>query len=95
MEFKGTKGPWERQKQEIIGDSKYIGFACNYLMDEKIGNEEAKSNAQLISKAPELLEALRHSLKILEECNPPDYLVETYGNAIMNYQGLIKEATTV
>lgn len=53
------------------------------------------ANAQLISKAPELLEAISHCLDIMEDLNVPEHMMETYGNAMMNYRHLIKEATTL
>lgn len=102
MEFKGSKKPWRyhefndrRLIPRFIIKSYNGDTVCKILRDDMDDNIIEKANAQLIIKALEMLEALKHSLEILVDCNPPDYLVETYGNAIMNYEQLIKEATTI
>lgn len=42
-----------------------------------------------------LLSALRDTLELLYECNPPDHLFETYANTIMNYSNLVLEDETI
>lgn len=59
MEFKGTKGKWH--SVEYAGN--YIlqsgdKYGDDNILDEENVNEEAKYNALLISKAPELLDML-------------------------------------
>ena len=56
MEFKGTKGKWEVEEHplyywEVVSETDLI------CVTGETG-EEAKSNAQLISCAPEMLEML-------------------------------------
>lgn len=89
-EFKGTKGKWEVKEhiQNIETDEVDI---CEMMEFENY--EQVKANALLISKAPELLEALEHVLEILYQCDPPKGLHETYANALSNYNNLIEEAT--
>lgn len=88
MKFKGTKGPWVRCKQEIFGGNKYVSFACNSLMDEKIGDKEALANALLISKAPEMLEMLKSFVSDFD-----NGLIEDFQIPRDRFEKLIKEAT--
>ena len=66
MEFKGTKGKWEVYNPNHIGcinvsfgkNDGFTGYVelWHHYFENK---EEAKANALLISKAPEMLEALK------------------------------------
>jgi hypothetical protein len=42
-----------------------------------------------------LLNALKDTLELLYECTPPDYLFETYTNALMNYTNLVSDTNAV
>lgn len=42
-----------------------------------------------------LTNALKDCLELLYECNPPDYLFETYANALMNYTNLVSNTNAV
>lgn len=42
-----------------------------------------------------LSNALKDVLELLYECNPPDYLFETYANALMNYTNLVSNTNAV
>jgi hypothetical protein len=97
MEFKGTKGKWE-----IYGISDEIMELYSAETQKPIfdiiphtNKKELNANCLLVSKAPELLEALKHTLEILYQCECPKELYETYGNLFANYNNLIKEATTL
>ena len=99
MEFKGTKGKWEVLDNGLsvfsenrIKNIAFDGQVCR-LHTGIYTYKNNRANALLISKAPELLDALKHALEVLYECNPPKQLHETYANLFMNYNNLIKEAT--
>lgn len=56
--FKGTKGKWfvdGWDTDRVISDRPYINIAKSYRHPDL---EQSKANSQLISAAPELLEAL-------------------------------------
>ena len=88
MEFKGTKGKWVAEKSEVVryasagSISPYWQQICSFVASGK----EAKANAQLISKAPEMLEVLQS----LENDNGaiPKFMWD-------KIQSVIKEATTI
>lgn len=80
MEFKGTKGKWEIIGEPFIDEEGKYGYhgwfdiksgettaaivnAYNFF---NIEFEEAKANALLISKAPEMLEMLKKVLDVNE-----------------------------
>ena len=73
MEFKGTKGKWEVYNPNHIGcinvsfgkNDGFTGYVelWHHYFENK---EEAKANALLISKAPEMLEKLSEIVNILD-----------------------------
>jgi hypothetical protein len=81
MEFKGTKGKWFSSSLEIIS------MPTQTKIGKISGNnyEEARFNAQLISKAPEMLDMLKKIMKTYDKGT------QTY----LDCQKLIKEATEI
>ena len=74
MEFKGTKGEWSieesfddmyNQKIFNISTDSMEGLAVIYTGGE-LFKDEQQANAKLISSAPDLLEALKHGLRLAE-----------------------------
>lgn len=93
-EFKGTKGRWIEYDQEPDQVTKTLLAVSGYAEgDHEVFTtygrnlQEVKANAQLISKAPEMLEMLK---EFCNDCDgyDLDYLV---GKA----QEIIKQATIV
>ncbi len=86
MEFKGTKGKWKVNKNSttLSTDDKKDFITCWIFQPEK---EEAKANALLISKAPEMLEMLKD---IYSKYQEKGHLLDVSPSAI---EQLIKEAT--
>ena len=94
MEFKGTKGKWKlstsitygRQMVDLGEFKGSVDVWCH--TGDSMTKEEAQANALLISKAPEMLEALLITIEELEDAdtlqNHRDYLCR-----------LIKEATEI
>ncbi len=97
MEFKGTKGKWEVYTPDHIGCTNvkfgrdiWDGFV--EIWHHQSSKEEAKANAQLISKAPEMLKALEEVLGKI------DWSYESFGSTEgliikTKIEQLIKEAT--
>jgi hypothetical protein len=101
FEFKGTQGKWQ---STTITDRGLISIACfgydDNLDDDFLNNkysiagiwslsDEAKANALLISKAPEMLQMLENILDCQDaECHLPNDI----NDCIIQ---LIKEATNV
>ncbi|KPE51011.1 hypothetical protein [Chryseobacterium indologenes] len=58
MEFKGTPGQWQRK---FIGSEPEMMIVSDHIEIASVNRyrEEYKANAQLIVKAPEMLEMLR------------------------------------
>ena len=91
-EFKGTKGKWEistDNEEGILITSKHpqnrdILTIWKYDVTF-LENQEAKANALLISKAPEMLEMLEKIMKTYDKGT------QTY----LDCQKLIKEATQI
>lgn len=82
MEFKGTKGKWKINEDYIqSANSKQMIADCFPTTDED------RANALLISKAPEMLETLKHLYSDLKQGALPSEA------EIQNIKQLIKEAT--
>ena len=84
MEFKGTKGKWrinERASRNVRCDNGISIVNCSSGQSGDL-EEQEKANALLISKAPEMLEMLKHLAK-----NTPNK------NEYEKIEQLIKEAT--
>ena len=88
-EFKGTKTEWE-----LLKGTSLLGVQIGKTIFG-ISNitEETKANALLISKAPELLEALIIAHKFIEENKLKNYMIELLNRQLPNLEQLIKEAT--
>jgi len=91
MEFKGTKGKWFiKDKQASIIDDKGQSVICWYGVATSTFEADEiklKANSLLISKAPEMLEALQYFVDRVE--NGTIRSTTTYNK----YKQLIKEAT--
>jgi hypothetical protein len=93
MEFKGIKGKWSfeqeydhKYKQEsfiISSDEANINTFVSVWSGTNDGIDEARANALLISKAPEMLQLL---FELTNDYDTPHYTVE-------KIQRLIKEVT--
>ena len=60
MEFKGTKGKWEKVTSDWdFNQSVFLINTEQEICDIKSNSEESKFNALLISKAPEMLDMLK------------------------------------
>lgn len=94
MEFKGTKGIWYVEESEIkpmIDFCKKITYVstnsnfCALILGDS--NEEVKANALLISKAPEMLEAMQEFVDRVDKG-------EVRSNRTYNkFKQIIKKAT--
>ena len=69
MEFKGTKGNWELHKSNsILVNGDMIACAYGFIKNGKyVYTKEAKANAKLISKAPEMLDMLKSLMLSFEQ----------------------------
>jgi hypothetical protein len=97
VEFKGTKGDWRHSHEfdcittsrpGIIEGSKTI---CNLNMSPSFdySGQEARANAKLISKAPEMLQMIQILVDAIE--SEKVILAEEYEMAVK----LLKEATEI
>lgn len=94
-EFKGTKGKWKIKDikstlETEINSSEYRIAKVKHYKGKNFNDpieKEAKANALLISKAPEMLEMVSELLKELE------FHGYRHSTTIYNAQNLIKEAT--
>jgi len=79
-------------KQDIpqLGTKEFNDLASSYFGGEP--KQEAKANALLISKAPEMLEMLKIYLADLNNLIPPS---DAQRNRIHDVEQLIKEATEI
>ena len=87
MDFKGTKKDWKLDYPVIYADNYFQTHICE--IPDTYTNEEAKANALLISKAPEMLEMLMILLGDIRK-GPVDF---TKSEKIKMARRLIKEAT--
>ncbi len=88
MEFKGTKGKWiaSNKSQTIVDEKGYGIVQITGILNES----QWQHNALLISKAPELLEAL----KFMVSCTTKEFAeINGFGVARENAIKLLKEAT--
>lgn len=86
-EFKGTEGKW--LFKYVNGFIKIISEENGVNVLDTYNNQKDKSNALLISKAPEMLEMLKELTNQIENEHVSDWLLELQDNA----KELIKEAT--
>lgn len=103
-EFKGTKGKWEITESSEIRFS-IIGVQIDvwtFNEDGDIPYEEAKANAQLISKAPEMHKELVGKHSYIEELAMliPSHLWteefrDKYNKEMNRLEKLIEEATSL
>ena len=92
METKHTKGPWElgASKQSVVKadgqNSKVIASirTNDHLVNPRFEEGEAEANAQLISSAPDLLEALisAYSFMVIDSQHQGRNILETIKAAI-------------
>lgn len=79
-----------------------IGHLYNHIAKNRIGKVLAdmvntgtlkrirNGHFEVVPNRETVLEnALKDALELLYECTPPDYLFETYANALMNYTNLV------
>jgi hypothetical protein len=88
-EFKGTKTKWNKMDASRFG----IPFIIYNEKEETIFQcygEDAKANALLISKSPEMLEMLQEIITDWEVGNEDNFIM---ANNIDKAKQLIKEAT--
>jgi len=90
MEFKGTKGKWELiyLREQIIGISTNLPINGNIICEKPTllnSCENWYANAQLISKAPEMLEMLIKVYHTLQN--------EGFNETRVEIEQLIKQAT--
>ena len=95
-EFKGTKGKWfiDNEESHIMSNDVY----CNVISTKNtIGladiygdDEQAKANALLISKAPEMLEMLKEVIEFTKKVQAPSTFALLLRQEI---EQLIKSAT--
>ncbi|HFI4796487.1 TPA: hypothetical protein ACGQK4_002206 [Elizabethkingia anophelis] len=92
MNFKGTKGKWEFHESKGL----FITTVGAIFRKDK-SRLEQRSNAKLISKAPEMLEALQDFFnakdEILKALDYANSMAEDYQYLFDNAEQLIKEAT--
>jgi hypothetical protein len=101
MEFKGKKGKWkveEMAQSFSIHTEKYDGLFIDCWGDgiANTSDEEAKANAILISKAPEMLEMLNQLIIQIETFTKGNIgEMEYFESEIKQAKKLIKEATQI
>lgn len=104
-EFKGTKGNWIRNGINGVHTENGKCVAISHSLES---NLECKANAQLISKAPEMLEMLKEAKRVIcsmklsmwvhPDCSEDSefYDMATTGEETEDkIEQLIKEATTI
>lgn len=95
MKSKFIKGVWTYDVDNIYsnGSGEEGDIICEAPVSWEDSMQFWEANAKLIIAAPDLLEALKHTLEIMYKCKCPKKLQEEYANAYMNYSNLIKKAT--
>ena len=106
MEFKGTKEKWNYEKGTYLENTIFFFFnngeiiKVSNINDNDEATEETKANALLISKAPEMLEALKMFVEavyteeiIIKENYDNDGHENCGGRLYQKFKQLIKEAT--
>ena len=93
-EFKGTKGKWYLENYtdhytNIVRCDNGVHNTIFLGSTTQCGGEEARANALLMSKAPEMLEMISELLKELA------FHGYQHSTTIYNAHNLIKEATTI
>lgn len=87
MKTNHTPGPWKggfaitgangNPVCRVVSDARWqsktdkVKYGCGGF-SQKTSNEEATQNARLIAAAPELLEALKHLVEMVDECHNQD-----------------------
>ena len=100
MDNKFTKGKWSvvnyshciAIETKLDNGQEHTVFTDQFCYASKFDGN-AKANALLISKAPELLEALIIAHKFIEENKLKNYMIELLNRQLPNLEQLIKEAT--
>ncbi len=92
-EFKGTKGQWGLIGNEIHCNNLLVGYATNSFFKNSTNDIEAKANALLISKAPELLESLISAIILLKQTTEFEVL-DSYKEKVLEFEKLLEETLT-
>ena len=71
-QVKHTMGPWYLDFDTVSTEPRRKGYVLAQVSFGSIDPDEVKANAHLIAAAPELLEACKHAIRILELYAPPD-----------------------
>ena len=94
MEFKGTKGKWEKVTADWdLNQSVYLEDTEEIICDVKSLSHNAIYDALLISKAPEMLEMLKELVISADDMFNNGEPSETYYQLINRAEQLIKEST--
>lgn len=91
-----TPTPWKRRTYTsnahvITKGDKDIAYTPDF---SETGKEDADFIVKSVNNHDRLVEALGHCIQIMEDLDVPDHLMETYGNAMMNYSSFITELKT-
>jgi hypothetical protein len=102
MEFKGTKGKWFIENLNEPKEGRYPAFEIDISTEQESNmctvwysdsfDEQAKANALLISKAPEMLEILNWFVEYFEDLYVDGSEVN---DKVIETKQLIKEATEI
>lgn len=100
MKFKGTKSILTTPCGATSGTNQDRPSNAIYSKGKVLAKvygetpEEATANAVLFSKSFQLLELLDQFVKISDDLQCPDHLIETFANLYANAFTIIQEATT-
>ena len=80
MEFQGTKGEWKKDPMNSLSIIDGSGDRFHQLIAQANGKSglEARANLQLITAAPDLLEAINYWLENHNESDPKGSLQATF-----------------